>query len=432
MIKVLVVGNGAREHAITCKLAQSNKISELFAVPGNPGIAKVVKTCTIDYKDIDEIVKFSKKNHINLVVVGPSVPLILGLPDALHAEGIACFGPNQQCAQLASKEFAKAFLKRNFIPATNCHHFSDATSAKNHVEQLLDNPIVIKYDGVHSSGMGRFIAKDPIDAQILIDDLFAKQASVAEQGIIVEEFIDGEELSLLTFVDGQHIVPLLPVQDYKYMKKSVNQSYAKLNGLGMYAPAESYTPSLADLVATQIIQPLEQAVAKEGFDYRGCLHLRILLTEDGPKISDVHISMGDPEIEVLLPILRSDLYEIMMACIDGDLARYHIVWRPEYSVCLIMTSGGYPKCYETGLPITDYFICQDNSREVSWAYHACTKLNNRGKLVTAGGKVVAVSAVGKSFYDALQTAYKRVHQISFKNCYYRPNLRDKEEAQLMY
>lgn len=433
MIKVLIVGNGAREHALAYKLSHSHRVNELYAIPGNPGIAYLAKTYPIDCANVEGIVKFAQKHQISLVIVGPSIPLTLGLTDALNQAGIACFGPNKESAQFeASKAFAKSFLQKHHIPSTSYQYFTDAATAITALDYLPDAPMVIKHDDI-GQGVGRFVAKDKLEAHLIINKIFNHPSgALIQKGIVIEEFLDNEELSIVAFVDGKQIHPMLPVQDYKCVHHEGIGRRIQTSGLGTFAPAELYTSSLEETIKTQILAPLATALSREGLNYCGFLHLRLILSHTGPKVSELLVTLGDPEAEVLLPLLRSDLYEIIMACLDGDLARYPIVWRPDYAVCLIMASGGYPKKFEINLPITDYCIDQASEEPKSWVYHACTKLNHRGKLVTAGGKVVAVTAIGKTLRDAQQCAYKRVHQISFKNCYFRPNMSNKEEAQLVY
>ena len=421
-MKILLVGSGAREHAIAWKLFQSPQIEKIFAAPGNPGISQYAELIDIQVTEVEQLAKFSQDQKIDLVVIGPEVPLTLGLADLMSESGISCFGPKKAGALLeGSKKFAKDFMKKYDIPTAGYQSLRSVADAKSYFDGILEGPVVVKADGL-AQGKGVVIAsskKEALDAITEMIDLRCFGDAGSE--VVVEEFLTGEEVSLLTFVDGKTIVPMLPVQDHK----RIGEGDTGLNtgGMGTYAPTSVYTKEVRDLVEVQIIEPLQRALKGE-LDYCGCLYIGLMLTESGPKVIEFNARFGDPETEVLMPLLDSDLVEIMTKCATGNLKSEDVKWKDQSAVCVIMASKGYPEKFESGFEISGIDLDADQD---SWVFHAGTKKNSENKTVTSGGRVLAVSAVGDSFLEARKAVYKRVEKISFENSYYRSDIGYREE-----
>lgn len=428
MATVLIIGRGAREHALAYKLSQSANVTRLLAAPGNPGIAQFAECLPVQESNISAIVELARKEQVALVVVGPEVPLVLGLVDELKAHGIACFGPNKACAQLeGSKQFAKSFMQRNGIPTAAYQSFTEAEKARAFIETLpKDAPIVLKADGL-AQGKGVVIAQDHEEALQAINEMM-EQSVFGDAGseVVIERFLEGEEVSLLTFVDGHDIVAMLPVQDHK----RIGEGDTGLNtgGMGTYCPTSVYTDDVAKRVQTEIVAPIAQALKKEGLDYRGCLYIGLMLTKDGPQVIEFNVRFGDPETQCLMLMLESDLYDIMRSCVDGTLASQPITWRAGYSLCVIMASGGYPEAYETGKVIR--IASQEETIKNAYLFHAGTAFNAQHELVTQGGRVIAVTAVGETFNQAQQRAYQAVSLVDFSGRYFRRDIGFREKGRI--
>ena len=423
-MNVLVIGSGAREHAIVWKLAQSTKVNKIFAAPGNPGIGQFAELCPILVTEIEKIISLAKEKSIDLVVVGPEVPLALGIADRLKEENILCFGPTKQGALLeSSKRFSKEFMKRHQIPTAHFESFSNMEAAKQYILSLTKFPIVIKADGL-AQGKGVIIALT-LEEAITAIELMLEEKCFGDAGneIVVEEFLEGEEVSLLTFFDGETLIPMLPVQDHK----RIGEGDTGLNtgGMGAYAPVSIYTELIKKEVEEKILIPTKNGIANDQIDYKGCLYVGLILTTDGPKVIEYNARWGDPETEVLIPLLDSDLFEVFHHCASGNLKNYEIKWKNQYSLCVIVASEGYPENYQSGYPISNL----DNlEKQSTLVFQAGTKQNDKNEIVTSGGRVLAVVGIGDTFQLAKERAYLAVEKIHFQGAYFRRDIgyREKE------
>ncbi len=423
-MNVLVIGSGAREHAIVWKLAQSTKVNKIFAAPGNPGIGQFAELCPILVTEIEKIISLAKEKSIDLVVVGPEVPLALGIADRLKEENILCFGPTKQGALLeSSKRFSKEFMKKHQIPTAHFESFSNMEAAKKYILSLTKFPIVIKADGL-AQGKGVIIALT-LEEAITAIELMLEEKCFGDAGneIVVEEFLEGEEVSLLTFFDGETLIPMLPVQDHK----RIGEGDTGLNtgGMGAYAPVSIYTELIKKEVKEKILIPTENGIANDEIDYKGCLYVGLILTTDGPKVIEYNARWGDPETEVLIPLLDSDLFEVFHHCASGNLKNYEIKWKNQYSLCVIVASEGYPENYQSGYPISNL----DNlEKQSTLVFQAGTKQNDKNEIVTSGGRVLAVVGIGDTFQLAKERAYLAVEKIHFQGAYFRRDIgyREKE------
>lgn len=423
-MNVLVIGSGAREHAIVWKLAQSTKVNKIFAAPGNPGIGQFAELCPILVTEIEKIISLAKEKSIDLVVVGPEVPLALGIADRLKEENILCFGPTKQGALLeSSKRFSKEFMKRHQIPTAHFESFSNMEAAKKYILSLTKFPIVIKADGL-AQGKGVIIALT-LEEAITAIELMLEEKCFGDAGneIVVEEFLEGEEVSLLTFFDGETLIPMLPVQDHK----RIGEGDTGLNtgGMGAYAPVSIYTELIKKEVEEKILIPTKNGIANDQIDYKGCLYVGLILTTNGPKVIEYNARWGDPETEVLIPLLDSDLFEVFHHCASGNLKNYEIKWKNQYSLCVIVASEGYPENYQSGYPISNL----DNlEKQSTLVFQAGTKQNDKNEIVTSGGRVLAVVGIGDTFQLAKERAYLAVEKIHFQGAYFRRDIgyREKE------
>ena len=416
-MKIAVVGGGGREHALAWKLSQSKHTEKLYALPGNPGMADIAECVAgIDIEDNDAIVKFAKDNGIDLVVIGPEVPLTNGVVDALAEAGIKAFGPTGKAAELeGSKVYAKLVMKRYGIPTARYEVFGDAGRARVYVRQMRQ-PFAIKADGL-AAGKGVILTKDADEAVAAIDTIMTDKAfGEAGSRVVIEEFMQGEEASVLAFTDGKTIVPMVPSQDHKCVYDG--DKGPNTGGMGTYAPAPVITPEVMERVKKEILEPMVEAMNKEGRPYKGCLYAGLMITDKGPKVVEFNARFGDPETQVVLPLLKSDLVEVMLACIDGTLDKTPIEWSDGAAVCVVMASGGYPGSYEKGKEITGLDAAKADGDIV---FHAGTKLDD-GKIVTNGGRVLGVVGQAENIKAAVDKAYEGVAKISFEKEYHRTDI----------
>ena len=412
-MKIMVVGGGGREHAIIKKVKQSPLVDEIFALPGNGGIAADATCVAIGAKDIDGIVKFAVDNKIDYAIVAPDDPLVLGAVDALEAVGIPCFGPRANAAIIeGSKIFSKNLMKKYGIPTAQYEVFTEMDAA---LEYLKTAPIptVIKADGL-ALGKGVVIAmtrEEATDAvrSMMEDKIFGTSGS----RIVIEEFLTGPEVSVLAFTDGKTVVPMVSSMDHK--RALDNDCGLNTGGMGTIAPNPYYTAEVAAYCMENIFLPTVNAMNSEGRTFKGCLYFGLMLTPNGPKVIEYNCRFGDPETQVVLPLLDGDLLKIMMACTNGTLADTEVKFMDKSACCVIMASQGYPGKYEGGYEIT---VESDIQAEV---YVAGAKLDG-GKLVNAGGRVLGVTAVGNDLSDAINKAYANVPKVSFANAYYRKDI----------
>ncbi len=412
-MKILVVGGGGREHAIIKKLKTNSSVEEIFALPGNGGMAKDATLVDIGAKDIDKIVEFALLKKIDYAVVAPDDPLVLGAVNALEEKGIPCFGPRAEAAIIeGSKVFSKNLMKKYNIPTARYEVFNDAKSA---LEYLKDAPIptVIKADGL-ALGKGVIIAMTREEAmtavrEIMEDKVFGKSGD----NIVIEEFLEGPEVSVLSFTDGECVIPMISSQDHK--RAGDGDTGLNTGGMGTVAPNPYYTKEIADECMEKIFLPTIRAMKAEGRTFKGCLYFGLMLTKDGPKVIEYNCRFGDPETQVVLPLLKSDLLTVMQAVTSSTLKDCKVEFSTDSACCVIMASKGYPVKYEKGFEMT---IPEEISDSV---FVAGASLKD-GKLLTNGGRVLGATAIAKTLAEAIDGAYDMVHKIHFDNAYYRNDI----------
>lgn len=412
-MNVMVVGGGGREHAIIKALKKNPAITTLYALPGNGGIAADATCVDIGAKDLDGIVAFATSHAIDFAVVAPDDPLVLGAVDRLEAAGIACFGPRKNAAILeGSKIFSKNLMKKYGIPTAAYEVFSDADAALAYLENA-PIPTVIKADGL-ALGKGVIIAQTREEARQAVHSMMEERV-FGESGasIVIEEFLEGPEVSVLSFTDGNVIVPMVSSMDHKRARD--NDEGLNTGGMGTVAPNPHYTPEIARRCMEEIFLPTMHAMNAEGRTFRGCLYFGLMLTKDGPKVIEYNCRFGDPETQVVLPLLQSDLLTIMQAVSKGTLDQAEVRFLDQHACCVVMASNGYPQHYETGFPIT---IDAGLDGEV---YVAGAKLQD-GVLCTSGGRVLGVTAVADTLQDAISKAYAAVSHVHFDNAYCRSDI----------
>lgn len=415
-MKLMVVGGGGREHAIIKKLKENREIELIYALPGNGGIAKDAECVNIPATDIDAIVAFAVDHGIDYAVVAPDDPLVLGCVDRLQENGIPCFGPTAKAAIIeGSKIFSKNLMKKYGIPTADYRTFHDLQSAVDYLENA-EMPIVIKADGL-ALGKGVIIAQTRGEAKEAVYSMMQdKQFGKSGENIVIEEFLSGPEVSVLAFTDGKTVVPMVSSMDHK--RAGDHDTGLNTGGMGTVAPNPYYTREIADRCMKEIFIPTVEAMNKEGRTFKGCLYFGLMITEKGPKVIEYNCRFGDPETQVVLPLLESDLYIVMKAVTDEKLAECDVRFSNKAAACVIMASDGYPVHYEKGYPITIPDSVSDS------VYSAGTALRN-GQLVTSGGRVLGVTAVADDLKNALEKAYEKVGKISFENAYYRKDIGQK-------
>ena len=415
-MKLMVVGGGGREHAIIKKLKENREIELIYALPGNGGIAKDAECVNIPATDIDAIVAFAVDHGIDYAVVAPDDPLVLGCVDRLQEKGIPCFGPMAKAAIIeGSKIFSKNLMKKYGIPTADYRTFHDLQSAVDYLENA-EMPIVIKADGL-ALGKGVIIAQTRGEAKEAVYSMMQdKQFGKSGENIVIEEFLSGPEVSVLAFTDGKTVVPMVSSMDHK--RAGDHDTGLNTGGMGTVAPNPYYTREIADRCMKEIFIPTVEAMNKEGRTFKGCLYFGLMITEKGPKVIEYNCRFGDPEAQVVLPLLESDLYTVMKAVTDEKLAECDVRFSNKAAACVIMASDGYPVHYEKGYPVN---IPESVSDSV---YSAGTALKD-GQLVTSGGRVLGVTAVADDLKNALEKAYEKVGKISFKNAYYRKDIGQK-------
>lgn len=416
-MKVLIVGGGGREHAIAWKISQSPKVSRLYCAPGNGGIASLAQCVPIKAMDIEGIVEFAKSEGIDLVVVAPDDPLAAGMVDALESAGIRAFGPNKAAAEIeSSKVFSKNLMKKYGIPTAAYEVFENEADALDYL-RTCSYPTVIKADGL-ALGKGVIIANDFEEAQdavhsIMSDKIFGN----AGNRVVIEEFLTGTEVSILTFTDGETLVPMISSQDHK--RALDDDMGPNTGGMGTFSPSRIYTDEVDEWCMKNIFMPTIDAMRKEGRRFKGVLYFGLILTADGPKVLEYNARFGDPETQVVLPHLKTDIIDIFEAIIDERLADVNIEWDNRSAVCVILASGGYPGKYRTGLEITGIEEAEKDPSVT--VFHAGTKLE-AGKYYTAGGRVLGVTAVADTIDDARAKAYAAVGKINFEGMHYRKDI----------
>ena len=412
-MKILVVGGGGREHAIIKKLKENPQVTEIFALPGNGGIAADAVCVNIGAKDIPQIVEFAVSHGVDYAVVAPDDPLVLGAVDALEEKGIPCFGPRANAAIIeGSKVFAKGLMKKYHIPTAQYEVFTDMEAALRYLD-TAPVPTVIKADGL-ALGKGVIIAQTRQEAKeavqsMMQDKVFGKSGDQ----IVIEEFLTGPEVSVLSFTDGETVVPMISSMDHK--RAGDGDTGLNTGGMGTVAPNPYYTAEVAQRCMEEIFLPTIRAMKAEERTFRGCLYFGLMLTPNGPKVIEYNCRFGDPETQVVLPLLESDLLTIMQATTNGTLAQTEVKFRDDYACCVILASQGYPTAYEKGYPISI-------PEEIASHVYVAGAAQKDGQLVTSGGRVLGVTAVADSLKDVIREAYAMAETIRFDNCYYRHDI----------
>lgn len=415
-MKIMVVGGGGREHAIIKKIKENKAVTEIFALPGNGGMAKDAALIDIAATDIDNIVKFAVENKIDYAVVAPDDPLVLGCVDALEEKGIPCFGPRKNAAIIeGSKVFSKDLMKKYGIPTAKYEVFSDADKALEYIESC-PIPTVVKADGL-ALGKGVIIAMTRDEAKdAVISIMKDKQFGKSGDSIVIEEFLTGPEVSVLSFTDGKTVVPMISSMDHK--RAGDNDTGLNTGGMGTVAPNPYYTKDIAKECMEKIFLPTIRAMKNEGRTFKGCLYFGLMITENGPKVIEYNCRFGDPETQVVLPLLESDLLTVMQAVTNETLGECEVNFSDKNACCVIMSSNGYPVKYEKGFEIT---IPEELEQNV---FVAGAKLED-GKLLTNGGRVLGVTTVKDTLKEAIDASYEAVSKISFGNAYYRKDIGQK-------
>ena len=411
-MKILVVGGGGREHAIIKKIKENKKAEKIYALPGNGGIAADAECVDIKATDIEGIVKFAAEKQIDFAVVAPDDPLVLGAVDALNEAGIKCFGPNKAAAIIeGSKIFSKNLMKKYNIPTASYEVFDNEHDALDYLEKS-PVPVVIKADGL-AFGKGVIIAQTKEEANeavisMMRDKVFGESGSK----IVIEEFLEGPEVSVLAFTDSETIVPMVSSMDHK--RAGDGDTGLNTGGMGTVAPNPFYTSEIAEKCMKEIFIPTVEAMKKEGRPFSGCLYFGLMLTDKGPRVIEYNCRFGDPETQVVLPLLKSDLLDIMIAVSEKKLSKAKVEFSDGAACCVVVASGGYPTKYESGFEIT----LPENKDGI---FVAGAKLED-GRLKTSGGRVLGVTCVGNTLKEAVDKAYKRVAEVSFKNAFYRKDI----------
>lgn len=417
-MKVLIIGGGGREHAIAWKVVKSPKVEKLYCAPGNAGIAEVAECVEIGVMEFDKLAEFAGEKHVDLVIVGPDDPLAAGAVDVLEAAGLRVFGPRAKAAILeGSKVFSKDLMKKYQIPTAAYKTFDSADEALRYLE-TADMPIVLKADGL-ALGKGVLICNTPEEAQSGVRSLMLdKQFGPAGNRIVIEEFMTGREVSVLAFVDGKTIKIMTSAQDHKRARDG--DQGLNTGGMGTFSPSPFYTGEVDEFCRKYIYQPTVDAMAAEGREFKGIIFFGLMLTGKGPRVLEYNARFGDPETQVVLPRMKNDLVDVMEACVDGTLDRINLEFEDNAAVCVVLASAGYPEHYEKGLPITGLENFKD--KDGYYVFHAGSRFDAAGKVVTNGGRVLGVTATGADLKEARAKAYEAVKWVEFDNKYMRNDI----------
>ena len=410
-MKVAVVGGGGREHAIVRKLSESPLVSKLYAVPGNGGMADLARLVPIRAMDLEAIRDFAVREKIDFVVVAPDDPLAAGLVDMLHAEGIKCFGPEKRAAEIeSSKAFAKDLMKKYGIPTAKYAVFTDAEEAAKYIDEMSE-PVVVKADGL-ALGKGVIIAPTRAEAKAAVAEMLGGKFGESGKKVVVEEYLTGPEVSVLAFTDGKTVVPMVSSMDHK--RALDGDKGLNTGGMGAVCPNPYYSPEIAREAEEKIFRPTLKAMAAEGRKFKGCLYFGLMVTADGVKVIEYNSRFGDPETQAVLPLLKSDLMEIMLAVEEERLTPDMVSFSDECSCTVVLASKGYPEKYNTGYEI------KENGAE-GYIYYAGAKAED-GVLKTSGGRVMAVTALGKNLREAVEKAYREAEKVTFTDKYMRTDI----------
>ena len=416
-MKVLVIGSGGREHTLVWKIAQSPKVSQVYCAPGNAGISKLAQCININADNIEKLADFAQEEKIDLTVVGPELALSKGIVNEFNRKGLRIFGPSKEATEIeSSKVFSKYLMKKYNIPTANYEVFQNSEKAFDYIKQQIF-PLVIKADGL-AAGKGVFIVKNLVQARDALDALMEeKKFGEAGRQVVIEEFLEGEEISILAFCDGKTIIPMVSSQDHK--KIFDNDQGPNTGGMGAYSPVPFYPNEFKKTVLEEILKPTVKGLQSEGREYKGVLYAGLVLTKEGPKVLEFNARFGDPETQVVLPRLKTDLIDILNAVIDNTLHKINIQWEDNAAVCVVVASGGYPGKYQKGKVI--YGLERLEKMENIIAFYAGTKFQDN-QVVTSGGRVLGITAWDKTISKANEKAYKAVKEIYFEDMYYRKDI----------
>lgn len=414
-MKILVVGGGGREHAICWKLSKEANVDKIYCAPGNAGISNVAQCIDIQDSDIENLLKFAKENKIDLTIVGPEIPLVAGIVDKFEKEGLKIFGPNKKCAQLeGSKSFSKDFMIRHNLPTAKYKEYTDLDEAISEIDSF-GYPVVIKADGL-AAGKGVVISENREDAITTLKEMMSdKKFGNAGDKIVVEEFLTGIETSILAFVDNDTIVPMVSSKDHK--KVFEGETGLNTGGMGTFSPSEIYTEKLAKEVQEKILDKTLEGFKKDNLNYKGILFVGLMITEDGPKILEYNVRFGDPETQSVLFRLDTDLNKIISEILNNNLKNIEINYSKEEAICVMLTSGGYPENYEKGKVISGL----ENLDSDIVVFHSGTKFDNEN-IVTNGGRVIGITAKGKTVKEAGEKVYENIKKINFEKMHYRKDI----------
>ena len=421
--KILVIGGGGREHAIIKCLKRDNPDLDIYCAPGNGGISRLATLVPIKATEIEKLVSYAKENRFDMVVVAPDDPLVMGLVDELEAVGIRAFGPRKNAAIIeGSKAFSKELMKKYHIPTASYETFTEAEAAIRYIKEQNHYPTVIKADGL-ALGKGVIIAQNEEEAvaavqEMMVDKVFGASGST----VVIEEFLTGPEISVLAFTDGKTVVPMVSAQDHK--RAYDHDQGLNTGGMGTFSPSRVYTKEMEAECMKKIFLPTIRALQAEDRPFQGVIYFGLMATKNGVKVIEYNSRFGDPETQVVLPRLKTNLLTIFNAIIDKHLSEIQIEWEDNACVCVIMASGGYPKKYQTGYEINGMDLAE--VKDNIFIYHAGTKLEN-GKFYTAGGRVIGVTATGSNLDDAIREAYDAVAKISFTNAHFRHDIGIKKD-----
>ena len=416
-MKVLVIGGGGREHALVWKISQSPRVAKIFCAPGSAAIGELAELVPINVEQIEKLAEFAAGEKVDLTVVGPELPLTLGIADLFEARGLKIFGPNKAAAQLeGSKAFAKEILQQHGIPTAASGTFTDAPAAKKYLAQQKA-PYVIKADGL-AGGKGVIICQSRAEAEGAIDEILVGKAfGVAGDKLVIEEFLAGEEASFMVLTDGAHVLPLASSQDHKRVFD--NDQGPNTGGMGAYSPAPVVTAAMHERILGEIVTPLLAGLRKRNIDYRGVIYVGLMVTEAGPKVLEFNARFGDPECQPIMMRLKSDLVPLLQAAVDRRLDEVQAEWHEASAVCVVLTANGYPGSYDKGEEIRGLERLSD--WQSGFVFHAGT-MKEKNRWVTSGGRVLGITARGKGIADAVDEAYGAVAKISWNGMHYRTDI----------
>jgi len=417
-MKVLVIGNGGREHAICSSISKSKKVTKIFCAPGNAGTARVAQNVDISPDDLNGLMNFAIDNAVDLTVVGPEAPLVAGIVDLFTENELKIFGPCEDAAQMeGSKIFTKNLLKKNNIPTAEFGEFDSVEPALKYIDNNKKYPLVIKADGL-AAGKGVLICKNEQEAIAAVNDIMVKKEfGEAGSRLVIEEFLEGEEASILAFTDGQTIIPLPPSQDHKRIFD--NDEGPNTGGMGAYAPTPLIKPEMLEKIEREILAATVNGLKREGITYKGILYAGLMITKDGPKVLEYNVRFGDPETQVVLPLVKSDIVDVFLACVEGKLNEIELEIHNEAAICVVMAAKGYPGTYEKGKEITG--LNSFDGRNDMAIYHAGTKQEGN-KTVTSGGRVLAVTAMDTSINGAIKKVYDEIGKVNFEGAQFRRDI----------